>query len=178
MKRATGLPDEGRKVKPGTARHRKVNRLMALLGVPRTTAFGVLAILWDSVGADKEDGILRGWTADDVAGVVEWQGNAATLLDALTTARWIDQAPNGTLLIHDWPEEGPRHVFQRLARTMKLTGEATDLQARAIVRKRHDAILQGNTAADGGQMPLTAANGCSGAVRSGPGLSGDLGSEA
>ena len=162
MKRATGLPDEGRNVKPGTARHRKVNRLMALLGAPRATAFGVLAILWDSVGADKEDGILRGWTADDVAGVVEWQGNAATLLDALTTARWIDQAPNGTLLIHDWPEEGPRHVFQRLARTMKLTGEATDLQARAIVRKRHDAILQGNTAADGGRMPLTAANGCSG----------------
>lgn len=138
-------------MKPSVGHHRKVNRLMGLLKINRAEAVGTLYLLWDSVARDKPSGILEGWDAEAVAGCAEWGGDADALLAALRTARLLDCGPCGTLTIHDWPEEAPRYIAQKWARTFKIKDEA---EARSKMRATHDSLLRQAPLIDHDRPPI------------------------
>ena len=92
------------------ATHRKLLRLMTLLDVDRPTAIGHLHLLWwwglDNV---PTSGSLKGIRAPEIAHVVDWQGDATILQDALISSGFIDNntkhgKSRAYLQIHEWPE--------------------------------------------------------------------------
>ena len=130
-------------VKPGLPDHPKVAHLADRLGIEEAHALGILVRLWDRVGTTQDSGILRGWTARDYARQVAWKGSADALLEALHAEHWLDLSaiePN-LYLIHDWPEEAPRHVALKWVRTFKLSGDSIEARARAQMRAIHDLEL-------------------------------------
>lgn len=143
-------------MKPGLGQHRKINRLVALTGMSRPAALGTMYLLWDATAREKDDGILSGWTHEDIAGIVDWARDANEIVSALKTAKWLDESPNGTLLIHDWPEEAPRYVQQRWARNLKKPNDLAG--AVSFVRAKHDAVLRTPTDADGRHQTPTDAS--------------------
>lgn len=82
--------------------HRKVRALQARLG-----ADGVLSLVWLWLGArvPRPDGILSGWSADDVEWEARWRGEPGALVAALLTTGWLTCDPSGlTYSLHDWDE--------------------------------------------------------------------------
>ena len=131
------------RVKPGFPDHPKVAHLADRLGIPEAHALGVLIRLWDRVATTCDNGILRGWTARDFARQIAWAGDAGALLDALHGERWLDLS--GVVaecyLIHDWPEEAPRHVALKWVRAFDLRGDGVEARARSQMRAMHDLEL-------------------------------------
>lgn len=84
------------------ARHRKLQKLAGLLGVPRPAAAGYLHFLWWGVLEQAPDGDLAGWDAADVAAVMEWGDDPTALVAALREAGWLDGPAEGPWAVHDW----------------------------------------------------------------------------
>jgi hypothetical protein len=81
--------------------HRKRKKLRRLIG-DRSDSY--LLDLWLTVALDRPDGILTGWTADDVADSCGWEDAPQVLVDALVGAGWIDINKDGLMSVHDWQE--------------------------------------------------------------------------
>jgi hypothetical protein len=87
------------------ARHPKTHRLMARLKTSRSETVGHLNLFWWWCLDYAPDGSLAGFSAEEVAIAMEWDGDAAALLDALIFAGFIDATDAG-LVVHDWDEYG------------------------------------------------------------------------
>ncbi|MCL8207248.1 MAG: hypothetical protein K6V97_04120 [Actinomycetia bacterium] len=83
-------------------RHRKTNRVVALLGIHRCQLIGHLHCLWwwalDNVPVD---GALGDLSDTEIARAAEWDGDPTAFVRALTVAGFIDERPEGRFL-HDW----------------------------------------------------------------------------
>ncbi len=80
-------------------RHRKRRKLEKLLG---PGAIGYLIDLWIATGVSRPDGILVGWSPQDIADEVDWSGDPEQLLLSFKEAGWIDRRDDGTVIVHDW----------------------------------------------------------------------------
>lgn len=80
-------------------RHRKRRRLEKLIG---PGSVGYLLDLWIATAVSRPDGILSGWTPQDIAEEVDWQGDPEQLLAALKDSGWIERMDDGTVVVHDW----------------------------------------------------------------------------
>jgi hypothetical protein len=49
----------------------------------------------------------------DIAIACDWDGDPGTLVTGLVEAGWLDQMPDGRLLVHGWHEHRPRFVVER-----------------------------------------------------------------
>jgi hypothetical protein len=96
------------------ARHPKTHRLMARLKTSRAETVGHLNLFWWWCLDYAPDGALTGFSAEEVAIAMEWDGDANALLDALIFAGFIDQTDAG-LVVHDWDEYGGKILRQKSA---------------------------------------------------------------
>lgn len=87
------------------ARHPKTHRLMARLKTSRAATVGHLNLFWWWCLDYAPDGSLAGFSAEEVAIAMEWDGDADALLEALIFAGFIDATDAG-LVVHDWDEYG------------------------------------------------------------------------
>jgi hypothetical protein len=53
---------------------------------------------------DCPEGILVGWTEEDIADACDWEGDPQKLVNALIESGWIEKDSNGEYAIHDWCE--------------------------------------------------------------------------
>lgn len=115
-------------------RHRKLKPLATALGVSEACAAGHLEFLWQGAYADRNviDGTLVGWSADDIAGMAGWDGDAAgrlaaippdAFVAALVRARFLDTAGDQCWRIHDYLDWAPRYVHQRIKRHLANASE-------------------------------------------------------
>lgn len=84
--------------------HRKTKRLMRLLDLNLYEAMGVVTAMWCEVLDTEPDGVLDGWTDEDVANAIEWddvKANANALVDSLVKAGWLDRRDDGVLVVHE-----------------------------------------------------------------------------
>lgn len=126
-------------MKRGTGNHPKVDRVMRSLNCNRTSAVGILVMLWQTtqefaprgdIGkySDREISNKMGYTTnleeldlivEDVS-IDERQHaadkRAADLITALTEAGWLDPIEPGRLYVHDWHDHCEDSVHARLAR--------------------------------------------------------------
>lgn len=94
-------------------RHKKTNRLVALLDVDRFKLIGHLHALWwwalDNVPADGDLGDLSN---AEIALAAEWPGPADDWVTALEESGFIDTTPDGRFL-HDWYDYAGRLIEDR-----------------------------------------------------------------
>jgi len=80
--------------------HRKRKKLRKLIG---DRADSYLIDFWLTVATDCPDGILAGWSDDDVAYSCDWDGEPKEFTEALVQSGWLDTANDG-FIVHDWEE--------------------------------------------------------------------------
>lgn len=83
------------------ANHPKTRRLMRTLQITRRDAIGMLHLLWWWAMEFASEGSLAGYSPEDLSDAVDWEGDAAALVDALTSAGFLEEV-EGELQIHDW----------------------------------------------------------------------------
>lgn len=86
--------------------HRKTLRLKVAIG---EAAFWVPPRLWAYAAENQPDGCLEDYSADEIAMLIGYSGDAKVMLQAMLQARYLDENP---LRIHDWAEHnGYHHTF-------------------------------------------------------------------
>lgn len=90
---------------------------MRALSISKPTAFGHMDLLWltvqDQRGPD-EDGVLRGWTDQDISDAAEWDGEPSEFVQAAHEAGFLDRGDDGTYAVHDYIPWMPLHVKERV----------------------------------------------------------------
>lgn len=127
-------------MKHGTHRHWKVTRLMKALDVRRSTAVGMLQMLWEFVADFALEGDIT-HCQDEAAVAADWDKDTAFFINALVECRLADRDETSQITIHDWLENCEELVVKRLERKKLGSG-----------RQRR------TTADNGGQQPPTQPN--------------------
>ena len=83
--------------------HRKTLRLKAAIG---TDAFWIPQRIWAYAVENQPDGDFSNYTAEEIASLIGYIGDASKMLEALLKAGFMDEAP---LRIHDWGEHNSYH---------------------------------------------------------------------
>lgn len=83
--------------------HRKTARLRARLG---SDALWIPIRLWGYAAEHHPDGCLQDYTAEELAALVNYPGDASSMLQALLQAGFLDDKP---LRIHDWSTHNSYH---------------------------------------------------------------------
>lgn len=84
--------------------HRKTLRLKAVIG---NDAFWIPPRLWAYAAENQPDGCFKDFTADEIAMLVGYLGNAQALLEAMLRVGFLDSDP---LRIHDWVDHNSYHT--------------------------------------------------------------------
>lgn len=98
--------------------HPKTRRVMQMLSVRRSEAVGILHLLWWWALDYAPDGDLRGYSEEDIAAAVEWEGDPSQLVDALVRAGgsqrpgFLDRGEHG-LTLHDWDDYAGKLLDQK-----------------------------------------------------------------
>ena len=96
--------------------HRKTMRMMRQLGISKPLVVGHMDLLWMTVqeqpGTD-EDGIMRGWSDQDIADAAEFDGDATEFVRVLIDVGFVDVlGPDRA--IHDYIRWIPAYLKERL----------------------------------------------------------------
>src|SRR5499427_3164822 len=91
--------------------HPKRKRLSRLLGIGAYEAIGLLHVWWWWVLDFAPEGDLRAYSDDDIADAIDFDGDGAALVGALTRSGFMDADRQ----VHDWDEFAEKWIARRLA---------------------------------------------------------------
>lgn len=131
------------------ARHPKLLALARDLHIRRSTAVGMLQLLWwwaIDVSPEGEINISPG----DIAEIMDWPKNPDTLLKSLTERHWVD-SEDGRLFIHDWEDYTGKLVEQRELRRVS-NREAQRRRRNKIAPRQQHVSTDGQHGNDDGQQ--------------------------
>ena len=119
----------------------------------RPLALGYLELLWHFTAEFAPRGDIGRYKNNMIEAALDWYGKPGRLVEALTTARWVEVRENTTegrvLVVHDWHDHCDDSTRKRLARShesfVSLEGNLTGL--------RRDVSGQRRTTADNGSLP-------------------------
>ena len=100
-------------MKLNTINHPKFLRLRKLLNKPVYQCAGVLGMLWQLAAMFADDGDLTKFAPSDIAGFLDYEGDAEELLRSLIDSGWLDNV-DGRLVVHDWSDHCPEFIADRL----------------------------------------------------------------
>lgn len=83
--------------------NRKTLRLRAAIG---NDAYWVPPRIWSYAAENQPDGIFSDYSAEEIAALINYTGDATKMLEALLQARFMDADP---LRVHDWDEHNGYH---------------------------------------------------------------------
>lgn len=99
--------------------HPKTKKLARALSISRGTAIGHLLFLWWWCQDYAKDGNLSTCSAEEIAEAAGWEGDPVAFVEAMLScgktaeAGFLELAPDGALLIHDWYDYGGKLFIQR-----------------------------------------------------------------
>lgn len=106
-------------------RHRKTRHLMELLGEDEITVVGRLTVTWLAVCEVDADGVLTGYTTDDLDRIGRRKGFGA----ALVTARFVDVDEAGRLVsLHGWERNDQSKAAMRQRKHRERQREQRDAE--------------------------------------------------
>jgi len=93
-----GLSEDDIRLATSWRGHRKRKKLKRILG-----AEGVLALidLWIGVAVSRPNGVLTGWSAEDIALEADWEGEPDVFVSGLIEAGFLEA---DGITLHDWAE--------------------------------------------------------------------------
>lgn len=106
-------------MKANTPELMKFKRLQRRLNDTRRGIVGLLESLWIGVAKNCPEGDVGRFTDEEIAIMVDWEGDPETLIEALVECRWLDRCDTHRLVIHDWAEHCPTYVRGGLAKQKK-----------------------------------------------------------
>ncbi len=94
--------------------HRKMFACAEMLNLSRKEMIGTLVSLWLWALDNAQDGSLDGVSNRTIASVCDWpEKKADKLVEVLRSTGWIDTAPDGRLVIHDWSDYAGKLMERR-----------------------------------------------------------------
>jgi len=103
-------------MKIGTTELVKFRHLKRLLSLPQYAAIGLLESLWMFASKNAPIGDIGRHTNEDIACMIEWNGDADELIAVLVKCGWLDEHQTHRLIIHDWSEHAPNWLKGNLAK--------------------------------------------------------------
>lgn len=101
-------------MKAETPAHIKTKKLKLVLKLPLYQVAGILELLWNFAVNCADDGGVGRYSNEDIAAYLEWEGDPDELVAALVHCRWLDEDQEHRLVIHDWEDERPYYVDERI----------------------------------------------------------------
>lgn len=127
-------------MKRGTDMLTKFKRLKDDLGLPTYACKGLLQELWDATATNAIAGDIGKHSDDDIAYMLDWQGDPAALVAALVKWKWLDPHPEHRLVVHDWPQHCEDWIHMRLARATLLFADGTTPKVQKFQKDERDKI--------------------------------------
>lgn len=103
-------------MKIGTTDLVKFRKLKLSLRMPQYAVIGLLESLWMFTSKNSPEGDIGKHSNDDIACMVEWEGDPDELIAVLVKCEWLDEHPEHRLIVHDWSEHAPNWLKGNLAR--------------------------------------------------------------
>lgn len=126
--------------KKGVLEHPKTLTLADRLGIMDCFALGILEAFWHHVTDYFEDGDVTTLRPSVFARSIRYQGNPQELWDALIDAGFIDQTPDGKLLVHHWPEHCVDYIHTRFFRTFKYFADGTRPKPGSVGKEERERL--------------------------------------
>ena len=89
-------------MKANTPELMKFKKLQRKLGESRRGTIGLLEGLWIETARNSPAGDVGRFTNEEIAIMVDWDGDPDLLVDALVECRWLDRCSEHRLVVHDW----------------------------------------------------------------------------
>jgi hypothetical protein len=86
---------------------------------------GLLEMLWQATSKNCPCGDIGKFSNEDIAIMVDWEGDHDALIEALVACKWLDECDENRLVVHDWEEHCPTYIRGNLARSRRDFAEPT-----------------------------------------------------
>jgi hypothetical protein len=106
-------------MKANTPELMKFKRLQRRLNDTRRGIVGLLESLWIGVAKNCPEGDVGRFSNEEIAIMVDWEGDPDQLIEALVDCGWVDVSDQHRLVVHDWAEHCPTYVRGGLAKQRK-----------------------------------------------------------
>lgn len=118
-------------MKSSTPELLKFQKLMRRLKESRRGTIGLLEGMWLSVAKNCPRGDIGRFSNEEIAIMVDWEGDPDELVEALVECHWIDVCEVNRLVIHDWHDHCPTYVKGGLAKKGQVIaiGTTSELEA-------------------------------------------------
>ncbi len=104
-------------MKASTPELLKFQKLMRRLKETRRGVIGLLEGLWLATAKNCPQGDIGRFSNEDIAIMVDWEGDADELVAALIECRWLDMCTEHRLLVHDWEDHCPTYIKGNLKKS-------------------------------------------------------------
>jgi hypothetical protein len=125
--------------KRGILEHPKTIELAELLDIPECYAVGVLECLWHHVARYFPHGEVTSLKPSILARSIRYPGDGQALWNALLQTGFLDEQPDGAVLVHDWSEHADNSVHQLLKKREEPFADGHAPFTRARVREMNRA---------------------------------------
>lgn len=103
-------------MKQGTTELIKFRKLMRRLKESQRGVVGLLELLWYSAAKQCPQGDIGRFSNEDIAELLDWDGPADELIDALVSCDWLEKSAEYRLIVHDWHDHAPGFIHAALGR--------------------------------------------------------------
>jgi hypothetical protein len=97
-------------MKHSTPQLLKFQRLQRRLGETKRGLVGLLELLWHGTATQAPQGDIGKFSNEEIAILVDWEGDYDQLVDALVETGWLDRCSKHRLVVHDWGQHAPNWV--------------------------------------------------------------------
>lgn len=112
-------------MKANTTELIKFRKLQRRLGESIRGVVGLLELLWQTTAKNCPQGDIGKFSNEDIAVMVDWEGDHDDLIAALVACGWLDESEEHRLIVHDWADHCPTYVRGNLAKGHRSLIETT-----------------------------------------------------
>lgn len=118
-------------MKSSTPELLKFQKLQRRLKESRRGTIGLLEGMWLAVGKNCPRGDIGRFSNEEIAIMVDWDGDPDELISALVECRWLDVCDTYRLVVHDWQDHCPTYIKGGISKRGEVIAIATSSEVQA-----------------------------------------------
>ena len=120
----------------------KFMRLQRRLGETKRSTVGLLELLWIETIKQCPEGDIGRFANEEIAILLDWQGDGDELVDALVETGWLDRHESHRLVVHDWHDHAPNFLRGNLTRAGKSFASQYGTQSTVLESGTQSTVLR------------------------------------